>query len=126
MRGLTAGEYVELMESNRVKSSHFSPTIYLKIGLLCMVDWEDIVTENGPLEFNDENKNLIPDEILSHLGKIAYDEMSVLSKELERKIEGYIHFIYFLNPQGDNVKTEKYQPPQGDDLLGFNNSREKR
>lgn len=114
LRGLNVGEYIDLigkLEGNSVKGDKL-----VEVAECGIVFWEDFYPkdENGnfiddedggiyELEYSEDNIEYIDYRTMVKVGKIVYEELTMLTEEEKNKFEAFVHFLYWSSEDDSNL-----------------------
>jgi len=116
LKGLTVGQYSDLVCRGHIGAKIMKPSTLIMIALTGVVGWKDMYYEfeegdEGPpemVEFSSEVLDILPDEILRELGTVILNELTEVSSEVCRKIQGHIRFAYWLGDDKNKATADLY------------------
>lgn len=105
-RGLTVMEVASMhMDKSSRKRVQIMPSFWIKTAMMCVVDWDGVVDENGePVPFTRSTLGQIPENILEQIGKKAYLDHTIMSDEEDSKLRGYVRFASYLSEQPESIQ----------------------
>jgi len=129
VRGLTVGEYSNLIMSNKLSNSD---TFFVSLPKLCLVGWKGVESQeytkplyelmehpqwpNIPdeyiiekeVEFSPDKINDLPYEVVLRLGKEIFNTYTMLSQQEVEYFKGATRFLNFLSRPENKAKADRY------------------
>lgn len=109
VRGLTVREYIDLGMQGVVRGS---VSMFVAIAMTGIIGWEnvEVLSPIGEktTEFKREYLEDFPEDVLVRVGKFIYMELTEITEDIAKKLQGHIRFLYWASDDKHRFHVENF------------------